>query len=364
MKLTINRSELADALTVATSVAPLRTPKQILQCVLVEVFNDYALVSATDLEISVRFSISQVQVEETGAIVVAADKLGQVVRESNDEVLILESDDNYCLIHGRDSHFKIFAQDVKQFPPVPDFDGDCDFEIPVGTLKRLCEWTIFAAARENTRYAINGVLWERKGNTLTFVSTDGRRLSKGSFIVEAEKKDQRGIVPIKAMQLFTRVFTEQDETVAVNIASNRITLKSPKAMVTAALLEGHFPKYEDVIPQDSDKSVQFATQELLSAVRRAALLTSDDSKGVRLSFDDQQLTLTSRAPDQGEAEVSIPVDYSDSKLDIGFNPVFLTDVLRVVAEDNVTFEFKESNRPGLFRTSDGLLYVVMPVNLS
>ena len=110
--------------------------------------------------------------------------------------------------------------------------------------------------------------------------------------------------------------------------------------------------------------VEFNTQELLGAVRRAALLTNEESKGVRLSFASGVLTLSSRAPNQGEAVVSVPIEYSDKEIEIGFNPVFLTDVLRAVPSDKVVFEFKETNRPGVFRCGDDRLYVVMPVNLS
>ena len=129
-------------------------------------------------------------------------------------------------------------------------------------------------------------------------------------------------------------------------------------------MEGHFPNYQDVVPTDLDKSVEFDTQELLSAVRRAALLTNEESKGVRLSFSAGTLTLSSRAPEQGEAVIAMSVRYSGPDLEIGFNPTFLIDVLRVVSDSTVRFEFSESNRPGLFRCGDSLLYVVMPVNLS
>lgn len=364
MKLSLNRTELSDALAVASAVVPARTPNPILQSILISVQKDFAHVQATDLEIGVQLGIGQVEVEKPGSIVVTADKLVQIVRESKDETLSLEVVKDVCHIRGKDSHFQIFGQDPKSFPPVAEFDGNADFEIETEALRSLADWTVFAAARENTRYAINGVLWDKKGAKLTLVATDGRRLSKAEHSVGVSSDDMTAIVPTKGMNLFNRVLTEPGTSVSIKISSNRILLKSARATVDAALLEGHFPKYEDVIPSDCEKKVEFDTQELLSAVRRAALLTNEESKGVRLAFSDNALTVSSRAPEQGEAVINVPVDYDGEAVEIGFNPLFLTDALRAVPTESVTFEFLRAERPGVIRFGDANLYVVMPVSLN
>jgi DNA polymerase-3 subunit beta len=118
-----------------------------------------------------------------------------------------------------------------------------------------------------------------------------------------------------------------------------------------------------VIPQDCNREVVLNTAEFQTALKQAALLTNEESKGVRLRFADGSLTISSRAPEQGEATVSMPVKYTDTTTEIGFNPVFLLDVLRVVQEDELVFAFKEPNRPGVVRAGSNFLYVVMPVNL-
>ena len=135
-------------------------------------------------------------------------------------------------------------------------------------------------------------------------------------------------------------------------------------MISSALVEGKFPKYEDVIPTDCDRVAELNTAEFLGALRRAALLTNEESKGVRFSFSNGNLTLTSRAPEQGEATIALSIDYSGEAVEIGFNPVFLLDMLRVVHTETISFAIKESNRPGLIRVGDDFVYVVMPVNLS
>ena len=363
MKLSLNRSEFAEAVKSCQSVIAARTPKPILQCVLLETCDDRLVLSASDLEIGLRCTVDQVEIEEPGKIVIPADKLSQIVSESADELLRIEAQDNICHIRGQDSHFQIFTRDVADFTPVVA-EGDDDFELKVGELKPLSDWTVFAAARENTRYAINGVLWEKDAGKLTLVATDGRRLARAARSVNGGGKPRRGIVPIKAMHVISRVLTDPAGTVGVAITANQILLHTAKAAFSSALLEGHFPNYEEVIPSDCDKKAEFETAELLSAVRRASLLSNDESKGVKLSFTQGKLTLSSRTPEQGEAVVEVPVEYTQGDVSIGFNPAFLTDVLRVTHEDRIVFEFKEPNRPGLFRGGEGFLYVVMPVNLT
>ncbi len=365
MKLRVNRTELAEALSVVGGVAVARTPKPILKCILIRACPDHLELEATDLEVAVRYVVSQVEVETEGAILVGADKITAIVRESQDDLLEIQTDEHLCHIRGADAHFQVYLQDVKEFPAMAGPSGEPDFEVAADVLRQMAERTVFAAARENTRYAINGVLWEARGKNLVLVATDGRRLARaGGPLLSGKKTDRTAIVPSKAMGLIQRVFDGVDEKVGVAITENQIRLTSSKATVSTALAEGHFPKYQDVIPNDSDKKVQLPTAELLSAVRRAALLTNEESRGVRFSFVAGELTLSSRAPQEGEARITMPLEYAGTAVEIGFNPNFLTDVLRVVHEDEITLELKESNRPGLLRCGGDFLYVIMPVNLS
>jgi DNA polymerase-3 subunit beta len=365
MKVQINRTELADAMAVIGAVAAARTPKPILQCVLFRSKGDCVELEATDLEIAVRYTLAQVEVDETGAVLLPAEKLAAIVRESADEVLAFVADAGMCHIRGADSHFQIVTQDPAEFPAVGGMEGAADFQISASQIRRMSERTVFATARENTRYAINGVLWQVEGERLDLVATDGRRLAKASGKVKvAAKAKKQAIVPSKAMHLYQRMFSEDEEDVSVKIDSNRITLAGRRAMVTTALVEGQFPDFNAVIPTDNDKRAELKVDHLLSAVKRAALLTNEDSRGVRFAFLEDELALSSRAPQTGEARITIPVEYRGEPVDIGFNPTFFTDVLRIVHADAVSFDIKESNRPGLMRCGDDFLYVIMPVNLS
>lgn len=365
MKVTIAPQALLDGLNIASAAAASRTPKPALQCVLITALKDTVLLMATDLESGIRYTLTEVQVDQEGQALVAVGKFTQIIRESVDETITLHLEGNQLQISGSDSQFRMVSGDPKDFPPVPTLEGKPDFEMTGQQLRTVIDRTLFAAARESTRYAIDGLLWDREGERLKVVGTDGRRLAVAALTIEkAASNSAKVIVPSKAMALFGRMIVDPEERFGVKFLSNQILIAGSHVTVSSVLLEGHFPKYEDVIPQDCDRLVEAGVAEMLSAVRRAALLTSEDSKGIRMSFDNNRVLMSGRVPEQGESSVELPVSYEGDQLEIGFNPGFVVDVLKVIDSDRLQFWLKDSNRPALFRYGEDYTYVVMPVNLS
>lgn len=365
MKLICDRSALGESLGLVSAVVVARTPKPALRCVKMTASDSKLTLSATDLEVAVRVTTPRVEVQEPGESLVVADKLNQIVRESIDPTLAIEVNSDSLAIATQDSHFKVFTSPTDDFPPMPDFEGDPDFEISTSDLQRLISKTIFATARESSRYAINGVLIERDGKKLVVVATDGRRLALAKGDCRAANGDNRSaIVPTKALTLLLRVFDDADQTVRVRIADNQILFATDEAMVTSNLVEGNFPPYRDVVPKDGDRRATLNTDTFASAVRRAALLTNEESKGVNMAFSAEGLKLSSRAPELGEAQINIDVpEYSGESVEIGFNPQFILDALKIVDTDQVNVELQAPNKPGMIRTGSDFLYVVMPVSL-
>jgi len=183
------------------------------------------------------------------------------------------------------------------------------------------ELSVFAVARESTRYALNGILWEMRGKKLTLVATDGRRLAKSivalASAADAKLAEQRIIVPAKTMALFDRIGGEETEKVAVQFVDDQIVLTAGPVVVSSKLVEGNFPKYEDIIPTDYDKKVTLSTDAATSAVRRAALLASEESKGIKLSLSKGSLVFPSRAPETGDAQIDMAVNYSGPDISLG-----------------------------------------------
>lgn len=371
MKVICNRGALLEGILVVGNVVSTRIAKLALQCIKLEAKNNSLTLSATDTEVSIRYSDAQVEIQEEGEALLPADKLRDIVRESVDDTLTIEvggsTGSETAHIKGQDSHFKIFTQKPSEFPPIPEFAGDAQFTVAGGHLKQLIGQTLFAASKEATRYAFNGVLLVAKAKKVSMVATDGRRLAqaKGDLVSEGElpKDGAKAIIPTKTLNLVDKLVSDPEEPVQFQVRENQVIIHTPKSTLTSNLVEGQFPPYEDVIPKDTDKAMTAATADFLSAIKRGALLTSDESKGVRLAFGKKGLTLTSRNPESGEAEVRFACKFDGADVEIGFNPAFLVDALRVVDTDEIRFEMTAPNRPGLLKAGPDFQYVIMPVSL-
>jgi DNA polymerase III subunit beta len=366
MKATFNRAALSEALNLLTSVVPSRTPKPILRCVQITAGKKDVRMCATDLEVGINYLVSEVQVDKEGEVIVPADRLAAIVRESVDEVLLLEAAEGTCEIKGADSHYTIYGQEPGQYPIVPDFDGAGEIKIVLSNLQAGIEQCLFATAKESSRYAINGVLWEIKDKKLSLVATDGRRLARSRVSLAAAPKGEAPanlIVPAKAMGLLDKIGAGEKDTVAIKLVDNQILMSCTNVVISSNLVEGNFPKYEDIIPTDYDKKLTLPTEGTLSAVRRASLLTSEESRGIKLSVQKERIVFSGRAPETGDAQVDMLVSYKGEPIEIGFNPQFLVDVLRVIKTPEFELELGQPDRPGLVKSGTNFLYVLMPINL-
>jgi DNA polymerase III subunit beta len=368
-----------------------RTPRPQLQCVKLTAQKSgkvgEMVLAATDGEIPLRLQTAQVDVQEPGEALIPADKLRQIVSaEEGDATLTIETEQDACHIRGQDARFKVYGYPAEEFPPFPDMvsvvegrDGvkaKATLAHRAGSLSDMISRTLFATARETSRYAINGVLLRREGRKLEMVATDGRRLALCRQTLSGGDKDAvpvSCIVPSKALALLQKLIDDPESTVQIAITDSQIlfAVGAPeeggrRAVLTSNLVEGTFPPYEEVIPRDQDKKATFDRDVLASGVRRAALLTNEESRGVRLKFvaKEKRVELSSRAPEMGEAEVAVAIAaYDGDDIEIGFNPTFITDAMRVIAEPEVVMELKAPNKPGVIKAGSDFVYVVMPVNL-
>lgn len=414
MKIICDRAALLEAVNVVAAVVPQRSPSPALSCVKLTAGKNGNVgeltLAGTDAETSVQLTIHQVDVSQTGVAIVPAHKLQQIVGglDQSDPTVTLELDGEQCSIKGANSRFKVFTYPAADYPPLPDFAAVVGGSAPqparavfthqAGPLLRLIARTVFATARETSRYAINGVLMKRDGKRLEMVATDGRRLARCATSVKADAAAKEAgptqcIVPTKALNLLQRLAGDPDGALQVAITDNRVffgihhpamaegkgkkggggggggaegAVGPLKAVLSSALVEGQFPPFEDVIPKDSDKKITATTEGLSRAVRQAAVLTNEESRGVKMAFSSKakKVRLSSRAPEMGESEVDCDLsEYVGDDIEISFNPQFITEALKAVDEPEVTLEMKAPNKPGLLRAGSDFLYVVMPVNL-
>lgn len=385
MKVICETKVLLNAVNIAAGVAAARSPKPQLTCIRFTAKRDGTssgagtiMLSAVDEQVSLRIGTANVDVQQEGEVLIPADRLRNILQSVESESTVtVDAEGDVCRIRGQNSKFKVFGYDVADFPPVPGFppagDASDAYEVEAEVLESLIARTVFSTARETSRYAINGVLVTRNGKKLELVATDGRRLAlaRGSVKALGQGEGTAAIVPTKALQMVLKLLPGGPDKVKVGLTDSRIVFdfgssNGGGALLASRLVEGTFPPYEDVIPRDQDKKATFDVGALADAVRKAALLTNEESRGVRMAFggSSKTLNLASRAPEVGEANIDVQMDdYAGDDIEIGFNPQFITDALKVLSDDQVVIELKSPNKPGLIKSGADFLYVVMPVNL-
>jgi DNA polymerase III subunit beta len=365
MKVIAQTTALQEALALAGSIIASRTPKPVLQCVKLSAADGVLTLLATDLEVGCRYQISAVQIEEEGEVLVPVDRFQGIVRESGSDSLTIESEKQAVVIRGAGSRFKVYGYDPGEYPQVAQFEEEGDFEISAVALSEMIGKTLFATAKAHSHYAISGVLWEATGKKLQLVATDGHRLAQAKgTLARAAAEDVTAIVPAKLMGMIQRVTTDGEAPLRVKLQENQVLVRTPQVVLVSSLVQGNFPKYTDVIPTDCTRKASIQTGEFEHRVRQAALLTNEESRGVKFSWAADQLTLSSRAPEAGEAEVSCPASLDGDPVDIAFNPQFLLDALKVIDVDEVSFEMTEASKPAVVKAGADFLYVLMPMEVN
>ncbi|MBN1859230.1 DNA polymerase III subunit beta [Candidatus Bipolaricaulota bacterium] len=362
MKLQVKTKDFCDAVQMISTVVPVRSTKPILSNVRINASKDKVELLATDLEVGMRCVVDGVTVQDTGSAVVPANELLSILRETPDEMIHMAMEDTTCQLKGQDSSYSLPGADPADFPDVPEFGDKGCIELKADLLHEMIRKTSFATAKEKTRYALNGVLLVIRPETIEMVATDGRRLAYMRKRSKSGKDTQHEvIVPKKAVDEVERVLSDEEKTVKVSVLESQILFSMKRAMICSRLVDGHFPDFKSVVPTDNDKKVELKAGAFLSAVRRAALVTSEESKAVRVHLEKGKITIVGRSPERGEAKIQLEVEYDDEPLEVAFNPDFLIDMLKILSQDVVKVELKNGDRPGLLRVGTDYQYVVMPV---
>lgn len=368
MKALCNRKGLLAAFGAVSGVAPARSPKPILQNLkLVADPDDGSTLMATDLEVGIRYRVLGVKVDQAGSVILPTAKMQQILATSSDEELSLEADADGLTVRGLRSQFRLPAEDPDLFPEVPDFAATSYHVVGSADLRRLIRRTMFATDVESTRYALGGVLVELDGESIAMVGTDGRRLAKMSAQAEAENDAPAPtgmpVIPVKALKLIERNLDDDDPPVHLTIQSGTsVLVRTHNAVIYSRLVEGRFPRYQDVFPAKSEVKIPIEVGPLRAAVEQAQIVTNEESRGVDFNFTPDALTLVSQAADVGSSQVELPLSYEGKSVEITFDPRYLIDALKTL--DDASFlsaELIDHKNAAVFRTEDGYAYVVMPL---
>lgn len=362
MKVLMHRADFVRLIGKIQSIVPLKPSIPILANVLIEAENDQIIISATDLTVSMRV-FGAAKVTEAGSITLPAKRLFQLIRELTTPELVIETPaPDVAIIHAGSSNFRIQGMHKSEFPTFPDLSEGYELHFKSEVLKEMLLRTSFAAARDDSRQVLNGVLLQKANSLATFIGTDGKRLARNKVEVESDSLESGSyILPIKAVEEIVKI--ESGESVKLILMPEKLAIESDSTTLITKLISGQYPDVTRVIPQKSEKTITLHRDELIALLRQVSLFTSEESNSVRFSFAEGALHLTATNGNVGEGKVSMPVNYSGPKLEIAFNPHYFLDILRHVKDETVQFEVSDSYNPGLVTDSSKAEFVIMPMRL-
>ena len=365
MKAVIAKTDLVNVIAKIQNIVPAKPAIPILANVLLEAIDDQLIVSATDLTVSMRCFVDAKVVEE-GSIALPARRFFQLIRElTAPQVKISAQTNEAAEITTGTSVFKINGMNKSEFPQLPDLAGSPEVRFSKVTLKEMLSKTVFAAAREDSRFTLNGVQLQISQQKATLIGTDGKRLSKISASVAIDPSLQGSyVIPLKAVEEMTKTLDESDAPVTLTLAYDKVSLETGPLTVISKLLAGQYPDVDRVIPSKVAHRFSMHREELMALLRQVSLFTSDTSNSVRFSFETGQLHLMAVSHEIGEGRVSMPVDYSGPKIDIAFNPFFFLDILRHSKDETIQFGLNDAHNPGIVTDSTNALFVIMPMRLN
>jgi len=367
MKLTCDREKLAHAFQTAAGVVPPRSPKPILENAKLEVTLEKATLMATDLEIGIRIDVPGFEVQAPGDVVLPIRRFGSILRESSDAKLHLECDGNRTLVRGDQSEWQLPTQNPDEFPTVSPFEADRYHQMPARFFRELVHRTIFATDTESSRYALGGVLIELTPKGVLGVATDGRRLATQEGPAEAvggHETVDNTVIPTRAMQLLERALADNDEQIQVAVAENQVLVKSQRTTIYTRLVEGRYPKWRDVFPKHPDMvKLEISVGPFHSAVRQAAIVTTEERRGVDFTFGEGKVVLAGHGAEMGESHVEFPVAYEGPEIQVKLDPRFMSDFLKVLdPEQTFTLKLRDAESAVVCQTDDGYAYVIMPLS--
>lgn len=367
MKITVNKEILLKALSSVSGIITQRPTLPILSNVLLETKGNNAVVlTSTDMEIGISKQI-ETTVEEEGSITIPARKLLDIVRElpENDVVISVSKTNSISITSGK-AYIKLVGLSREDFPTFPDFDDASGFTIENDVLQECLCLTAFAISNDENKYVLNGMLFKIKNDNLEIVATDGRRLSYIKKTLKMDKSIQLElIIPAKTIHELQKLGELEGQSLRIINLKNQVVFRFKDGFIISRLIEGHFPDFEKVIPATKKLTSKIARHDFLAVIRRAYLLTSKEAQGVKLDLLKNKILVSAKAPNLGELKEEIAVENTGENMTIGFNPVFLIDVLKNITDESILFELNDADKPGVIKKESGdYLCVIMPMQIS
>ena len=374
MKFKINRDHFANGLAQVLNVVGSKATMPILSNVLIEAEKDQISLTTTNLDLGIRCKI-KAEVKEKGSVTLPVKRLATIVRElPNVDVTFDAAPNHQVKLSSGGSNFRIMGIGKEEFPPLPEFGDEKAYTLEQGDLTAMLKCVAYAQSSDETSYILNVVYFNFKDSKLSLVATDGRRLALVSKEMEVPAASAGAIIlPAKTVSELMRLL-DKGEKLKINFNERRAAFQISTDKDTSGLIEnvylyskvveGNYPNYHQVIPKETHQRIKLERELFLQCVHRAALVCSEKSNSVKIKLSSNLLEITAQSPDFGEAHESMAIGYSGPELQVAFNPTFVMDPLRALTKDEIFFELKDEVSPGVFKTLESFICVIMPVRLS
>lgn len=365
MRFSLQREVLLKPLAQVVNVVERRQTLPVLANLLVQVKNGQLSLTGTDLEVEM---IARVAVDDAqdGEVTVPARKWFEIVRALPDgsKVAVSQSGDKITVQAGR-SRFTLASLPANDFPSIDEVEATERVQVPEAALKELIERTAFAMAQQDVRYYLNGLLFDLSDKVLRCVATDGHRLALCEAPLDGGGGKRQIIVPRKGVQELQRLLEGGDRTLELELGRSHIRVKRDDVTFTSKLIDGRFPDYEAVIPIGADREVKVDREALRASLQRAAILSNEKYRGVRVEVSPGQLKINAHNPEQEEAQEEVEADTKVDGLAIGFNVNYLLDALSALRDEHVIIALRDANSSALVReaSNERCRHVVMPLRL-
>ena len=361
------RNALLTALTAVVGVVERRHTLPILSNLLLEKKGGKLTLLATDLELQVSTQMEGAETGDDFAITIAARKLFDIVRALPDTAKVkLDTKDSQVVVSAGKSRFTLQTLPAADFPRVETGAGlGAAIRLPQKTLKRLLQLVQFAMASQDIRYYLNGMLLVFEGKQLRVVATDGHRLSYAETPLETETETREVIIPRKTVVELSKLLADVDDPVELRIGANQVTITLPGTELVTKVVDGKFPDYQRVIPMNQPRHLKANRQNVMQSLQRAAILSNEKFRGVRLVMSENTLGIVCNNNEQEEAADEIEVSYNGEPLDVGFNVTYLLDGLGALSSEEIILSLADANSSMLLTSEGeaGFKYVVMPMRI-
>lgn len=365
MKAECQRRDLLDALNFTGAAASQRSALPILMTVRLEAAESGLTLLGCDGEMWAQRRILA-HVENPGAVCVSAQLLRDVVSNLPDGQVSLEVDKTSLFLKQGASEYRMMVLPAEEFPKVPEFGTNSELTLPMADLRSAVDSVAFAVAEDQSRPQLTGVLFVYDGDVLTLVATDTHRLAVRRLQKEGIGSNIHAILPAKALRAIKNLPLGEDDSVTVRFDDTRMAVDSGDCKIVAQLLAGAFPDWQRVVPKEHTRTWTVDRAELLDNLKRTLIIAKDAANRIRFSGQGDQVLLSARSEDKGEAKEMVAVVSKDGDIEIAFNGKFIQDVLASLKSDGVRAELTESSRAVVFRPIEGgdsQFCVIMPMAL-